>query len=177
MTKGYVYVLTNPSMPGIVKIGKTTRTVQQRAEELWQTGVPTPFVIYGSVLAPNCHELESYAHSCFADRRVSFDREFFAVGPAEALSLAMYGARAQVSDLVREFLPYYSVIPQGLTVDQGMIYDLANGLNEEPETICDALCLVSNQEMQRLLARLEWVKRIEVEESQDAPDNVVQIHG
>ena len=36
-----VYVLTNPAMPGIVKIGTTTReNPQVRMNELYTTGVP-----------------------------------------------------------------------------------------------------------------------------------------
>lgn len=39
-----VYVLTNPAMPGIVKIGKTNREDPQvRMSELYTTGVPLPF--------------------------------------------------------------------------------------------------------------------------------------
>ena len=39
-----VYVLTNPAMPGIVKIGKTNRDDPQvRMNELYTTGVPLPF--------------------------------------------------------------------------------------------------------------------------------------
>ena len=39
-----VYVLTNPAMPGIVKIGMTEREdVQRRMTELYSTGVPLPF--------------------------------------------------------------------------------------------------------------------------------------
>ncbi|MFT7387743.1 MAG: hypothetical protein ACI8VC_000984 [Candidatus Endobugula sp.] len=42
---GIVYVLTNPAMPGIVKIGKTSRdSVDARLNELYSTGVPVPFV-------------------------------------------------------------------------------------------------------------------------------------
>ena len=37
---GYVYILTNPSMPGLVKVGKTTNTPNQRMSELHSTGVP-----------------------------------------------------------------------------------------------------------------------------------------
>lgn len=42
--KGLVYLLTNPAMPGIVKIGLTTRgDMNQRLQELFTTGVPVPF--------------------------------------------------------------------------------------------------------------------------------------
>ena len=41
---GYVYVLSNPSIPGIVKIGMTERDVPARALELSaSTGVPEPY--------------------------------------------------------------------------------------------------------------------------------------
>ena len=41
---GIVYVLTNPAMPGLVKIGKTSRSeVDARLGELYSTGVPVPF--------------------------------------------------------------------------------------------------------------------------------------
>ena len=39
-----VYVLTNPAMPGLVKIGKTTQLeVEERMKQLYGTGVPVPF--------------------------------------------------------------------------------------------------------------------------------------
>ena len=41
--EGSVYVLTNPAMPNIVKIGKTTRNVELRLADLYSTGVPLPF--------------------------------------------------------------------------------------------------------------------------------------
>jgi T5orf172 domain len=42
--KGIVYVLINPAMPNIVKIGLTTREgIEQRMKELFTTGVPVPF--------------------------------------------------------------------------------------------------------------------------------------
>ncbi|MDC0850100.1 GIY-YIG nuclease family protein [Pseudomonas aeruginosa] len=38
---GFVYVLTSPAMPGLYKVGATTRSPRQRAEELSRgTGVP-----------------------------------------------------------------------------------------------------------------------------------------
>lgn len=39
-----VYVLVNPAMPGLVKIGKTTQLeVNERMKQLYSTGVPVPF--------------------------------------------------------------------------------------------------------------------------------------
>jgi len=43
MAAGIVYVLTNPAMPGMVKIGKTGRDVEIRLSDLYTTGVPLPF--------------------------------------------------------------------------------------------------------------------------------------
>ena len=43
MSEGIVYVLTNPAMPGMVKIGKTGREVEARLNDLYTTGVPLPF--------------------------------------------------------------------------------------------------------------------------------------
>ena len=41
---GIVYVLSNRAMPGLVKIGMTTRhELDARLKELYTTGVPVPF--------------------------------------------------------------------------------------------------------------------------------------
>lgn len=39
MNDGYIYCFSNQSMPGIVKIGMTTRTPGERAKELYTTGL------------------------------------------------------------------------------------------------------------------------------------------
>lgn len=42
--KAIVYVLTNPAMPSLVKIGMTTReSIDTLMKELYSTGVPMPF--------------------------------------------------------------------------------------------------------------------------------------
>ena len=44
--EGFVYVLTNTSMPGLIKLGFTTQSPPKRAEQLsHETPVPTPFKV------------------------------------------------------------------------------------------------------------------------------------
>jgi hypothetical protein len=40
---GFVYILTNDMMPDLVKIGLTTALPEDRAKELFNTGVPNSF--------------------------------------------------------------------------------------------------------------------------------------
>lgn len=58
---GIVYVLTNPAMPGLVKIGMTTRdNLDARMRELYGTGVPVPFECKYAckVKASDCAKIE-----------------------------------------------------------------------------------------------------------------------
>jgi hypothetical protein len=85
ITNGYVYVLSNPAMPGLLKIGYTDREVDERVEELNSTGVPVPFeveVIFGS---PNAYKDEQAIHAMLARHRLANNREFFAVDIKEAV--------------------------------------------------------------------------------------------
>ena len=90
--QGIVYVATNPLMPGIVKIGGTSRDdVQERLFELYSTGVPAPFLIEIARRVNNYEEVESALHTAFEPLRVTPDREFFEVAVeqvAAALGLA-----------------------------------------------------------------------------------------
>ena len=85
MTTGFVYVLSNRSMPGMVKIGKTTRDPRTRAGELFASGVPTPFVIEATIETPNINETELTVHRILSVNRVNKKREFFHVSVPEAV--------------------------------------------------------------------------------------------
>lgn len=75
---GYVYILQNDSMPGLLKIGKTARTSRERAKELSKsTGVPTPFRVVFEVPSDKYEILEREGHSKLARYRVGDNREFF----------------------------------------------------------------------------------------------------
>ena len=80
---GFVYVLTNESFPGLVKIGMTTQSsVEKRVRQL-STGVPTPFVVAYKASVPNPKHTERVLHSVFDDCRVTEGREFFRVSVKE----------------------------------------------------------------------------------------------
>ena len=78
MAKGVVYILTNPYMPGLVKIGKTTN-LNRRLGELYKTGVPEPFSCPLAVRVEDTSVIEQGLHATFAAQRINPNREFFKV--------------------------------------------------------------------------------------------------
>lgn len=87
---GIVYLLTNEAMPGLVKIGKTSRCdLNKRMKELFTTGVPLPFeCVYAcKVKLSHMDELEAALHAAFAPDRVNENREFFRISPSQPLPL------------------------------------------------------------------------------------------
>jgi hypothetical protein len=74
MKNGYVYVLINQSMPGLIKIGITTRDARSRARELSNTSVPTPFEVAFEIFSENYEALEKTVHKALDDFRVSGNR-------------------------------------------------------------------------------------------------------
>jgi len=109
MAKGYVYILTNECMLGLVKIGRTVNPVEFRAEQLFTSGVPAPFKVYGEYLCPDCVRGEADAHTSLAAFRVSPMREFFTCDPMAAEDVIRSIQEEQVNQCVREFLPGYVV--------------------------------------------------------------------
>lgn len=85
MSLGWIYILSNPSMPNLIKIGKTTRQVQTRVKELNRaTGVPTPFKIEYAFYVTDCHAVENAVHRALRHARTNSRREFFTVTPEDA---------------------------------------------------------------------------------------------
>ena len=85
---GIVYVLTNPEMPGLVKIGLTSRnSVEERLKELYSTGVPSPFKCEYAARVPDENSVERAFHMAFEPDRVNPNREFFRMEPERAIVL------------------------------------------------------------------------------------------
>lgn len=77
--KGYIYVLTNPAMPGLVKIGRSIHGGVKRAAQLDCTSVPLPFEVAFEILVDDVEQAEKLAHESLAKYRINPSREFFNV--------------------------------------------------------------------------------------------------
>jgi hypothetical protein len=82
---GYVYVLSNPSMPGVVKIGMARNGAAVRARALNCTSVPAPFVVEFEVLCLDAERAEERAHRYAGKNRVTASREFFEISVRDAV--------------------------------------------------------------------------------------------
>ena len=90
MQYGIVYLLTNPCMPGLVKIGMTTQEdIDKRMKELYTTGVPVPFECQFACKVKNtdCAKIEKALHTAFDPQRVNKNREFFRINVEQAKAI------------------------------------------------------------------------------------------
>lgn len=90
--QGWIYVLVNSSIPGLMKVGRTTRPPAARAVELSAaTGVATPFVLAFEQPVADCVCAERLAHAELDRRglRVAPNREFFRGSPAEIIRVVL----------------------------------------------------------------------------------------
>tara|TARA_B100000242_G_scaffold293732_1_gene272807 strand:- start:3173 stop:3784 length:612 start_codon:yes stop_codon:yes gene_type:complete len=101
MSEGIVYVLTNPAMPGMVKIGKTTRDVSLRLAGLYSTGVPLPFECEYAALVSDVDKTEKAFHNAFEQSRVNPRREFFNINPKQAINVLKLMAIEDVTPTVQ----------------------------------------------------------------------------
>ncbi len=90
MDFGIVYLLTNPVMPGLVKIGMTAQEdIDKRMKELYTTGVPVPFECQFAcrVKKSDCVKIEKALHTAFEPQRINANREFFRIQVEQAKAI------------------------------------------------------------------------------------------
>lgn len=100
-----VYILTNESMPGYIKIGMTQGTVEKRISELSRrTAVPLPFEVYYAAVVEDAAKEEKWLHNIFGDRRVRDGKEFFSMNP-EYAALALKRVAIEEVIIETQFTP------------------------------------------------------------------------
>lgn len=108
---GIVYALINPAMPGYIKIGKTTRDIETRINELSaSSGVPHKYVCAYSIEVNDCHAVEKKLHEDFSSYRVNNNREFF---------------NTELQEVIGKMLEYQN----DFSIENDDITDLEIGLN------------------------------------------------
>jgi hypothetical protein len=96
-----VYVLTNPAMIGLVKIGKTNQSdVDERMKQLYGSGVPFPFDCVFACQVKDATEVEKALHFSFGNVRVNPNREFFRIEADRVIAILKL---LEVKDITIEF--------------------------------------------------------------------------
>ena len=96
----YIYILINPSLKGLLKIGRTDRSPEERAIELSNSSnMPTPFIVAYDEKVPDSKTAEKLIHDELMQQgfRVSDSREFFSIPLKNAIQVV-----SQVSKKLRE---------------------------------------------------------------------------
>jgi len=82
--RGWVYIISNKAMPGLVKIGFSRQDPDLRARELGGTGVPHPYVVDFEVLVVHPRIIERKVHAVLKDVREG--KEWFRCSATRAIS-------------------------------------------------------------------------------------------
>ena len=89
MSKGYIYIMTNPALKDMVKIGYATN-VEQRRQQLSTTALPYEYEVYatyetsGNLEDKKLHKLIDKLNP---ELRINKNREFFFMTPEDAYEL------------------------------------------------------------------------------------------
>ncbi len=89
MSKGYIYIMTNPALKDMVKIGYAT-DVEARRKQLSTTALPFEYQVYATYETSGNLEdkkLHSMIDQLNDNLRVSKGREFFLMSPDDAYKL------------------------------------------------------------------------------------------
>jgi hypothetical protein len=86
---GIVYILTNPAMPNLIKIGFSSNgDVKVRMAQLYSNpGIPLPFECVYAARVSNAQQVEKALHTAFGPDRINPRREFFEIEPSQAIAI------------------------------------------------------------------------------------------
>jgi len=88
--RGFIYILVNAATPKLLKIGKTTRSPNERADELSQgSGVAGRFVVAFDIEVEDCDAAEAVIHQELSACRYSETREFFEMSLRDAMQVVL----------------------------------------------------------------------------------------
>ncbi len=118
--KGWVYIISNRAMPGILKIGYSTKDPKLRADELNHTGSPHPYVVEYEMLIEEPYQIEQRIHKMLSAAKEG--KEWFRCSVKEAIAA------------IKEIAATSFIYEQCRT---GLTEELQASLNEEPQPISE----------------------------------------
>lgn len=127
---GYVYAVTNPSIPGLIKIGRTN-DINKRLDSLYDTSVPMPFECVCVKNVSNPIAVESNIHRLLNDYRVNEKREFFKIDK-QRVELIFDLISSDFTEVKQESKKYSVTIPEIGTVSSehlSTLYTIVERLN------------------------------------------------
>ena len=65
--RGFIYVLSNPELSGLLKIGKTSKDRKNKSDDLYSTGLPAPFKLEYMDFCDDMYALELRVHKNLPD--------------------------------------------------------------------------------------------------------------
>lgn len=160
MSKGYVYILSNPAMPGLVKIGRSENDPQIRAQQLYSTGVPEPFKIEFVWFTQDCIRLEQEIHAEFSEHRKR-GREFFSVKAQEVIEY-----------LLNPFLGDYELCITTQEAESDYNY-LCYVSSHYPASIDELLSAISYLPDGAMMAAIELCQQEKAQRENNRAENVV----
>lgn len=119
---GFVYIFTNPAMPGLVKVGYTQKDVYERKNTLKKAGVPQDFVVHDYRFFIDCFRAEERMHE-------SLEKECERIGKSEFFKICKKRA---------------AQILEGLSLSQ------CRGKNEFEDFVCMASASLKNAQQNEL---------------------------
>jgi hypothetical protein len=163
--RGWVYVITNKAMPGLVKVGYSTKDPMLRAKELDGTGVPHAFEVIYDALVSNPREVEQKAHKLLSESREA--KEWFHC----SIEAALQAIRSSAGQIYQETMHQYvepKVNPQ--TNDASPQTNNASSIDEDPllaatlkERAKRGAALLAKAEAERKLAKVKEFDKAEAE--------------
>lgn len=84
--RGWVYVVTNEAMPGLVKVGFSTKDPSLRAKDFDSAALPYPYAVAYDILVFSPREVEQAVHRALKERGKHEQKEWFKCSVQDAIA-------------------------------------------------------------------------------------------
>jgi hypothetical protein len=82
----FVFILTNPSIPDVIKIG-TTSSLNRLFDSLNNSNIPTPFKCYFVCMVEDMEFTVQKIYDGFSDYRINTKEDLFKIDPERVVSI------------------------------------------------------------------------------------------